>query len=366
MIHNWFHNTLFGNTIEQYCYSIVILAAGLVLKKYLSKLSSRFIYYFFRKQGKAIGAHKFMDIFTPPIASLFVLGTLYLAFNKLSFPVEWQLAPEHSFGLRMVLHRLFQAALILSFTWLAIRVTEFSGLILIEKAKATPHKTDDQLVPYTKEIVKVVLAAMGILIMLAVAFDLDVVSLVAGLGIGGLAIALAAKESLENLLGSFTIFLDKPFTVGETIKLGTLEGKVESIGFRSTRIRSIDKTRVSVPNKKLVDAELINDTDRTHHRAAFNLSIALATSDLALKNIIADIKAFINAHPLTDSDPIIRFRDIKDQSFDIYIAYIVKTVEYDEYLQVREHINFEILSILKKHQANLAVPMRQLINATTA
>src|SRR6185295_11619359 len=103
--------------------------------------------------------------------------------------------------------------------------------------------------------------------------------LIAGLGIGGLALALAAKETIENLFASFTIFLDKPFTIGDLVQVGSVTGKVESIGFRSTRIRTAEKSFVTVPNKKMVDVELENQSERFERRAYFTIGLTYATSN---------------------------------------------------------------------------------------
>ena len=99
---------------------------------------------------------------------------------------------------------------------------------------------------------------LGVLIILSNIFDVNVAALAAGLGVGGVAVALASKESLENLLGSFTIFFDKPFTVGDTVTLGGVTGTVEKVGFRSTRIRTFDKSIVTVPNKNIISINIFN------------------------------------------------------------------------------------------------------------
>src|SRR6185369_10292037 len=125
----------------------------------------------------------------------------------------------------------------------------------------------DQLVPFLREAIKIIIGVFSFFFILGAVFHINIASLIAGLGIGGLAFALAAKETLENLLGSFTIFLDKPFVVGDVVKVGSAEGTIENIGFRSTRIRTLEKTLLTVPNKKMVDAELDNLTERVVRRA---------------------------------------------------------------------------------------------------
>ena len=112
------------------------------------------------------------------------------------------------------------------------------------------------MIPFAIDIAKVLTIVLGVVMILGNVFEVNVTALVTGLGIGGVAFALASKESLENLLGSFTIFFDKPFTVGDIVTLGGVTGIVEKVGFRSTRIRTFDKSVVTVPNKNIISTEL--------------------------------------------------------------------------------------------------------------
>ena len=141
--------------------------------------------------------------------------------------------------------------------WTILQSVEYLGLRLKFRAEQTESKVDDQLIPFAIEIAKVLVFIFAVVVILANVFEQNVTALAAGLGVGGVAVALASEESLENLLGSFTIFLDKPFQVGDVITIGTITGVVEKVGFRSTRVRTFDRSIVA-PNKNLVNAELDN------------------------------------------------------------------------------------------------------------
>ena len=123
---------------------------------------------------------------------------------------------------------------------------------------------------------------------------------------------MAAKESLENLFGSFVIFLDRPFVVGDIVTVTNVTGVIESVGFRSTRIRTFDKSLVTVPNKKMVDAEVDNLGMRSSRRTKFNLGITYETSKSQIKKITRDIKKIIDQHPNTDKN----FGRVKFLNFD--------------------------------------------------
>ena len=207
------------------------------------------------------------------------------------------------------------------------------------------------------------MSILGIFIILGSVFKLNIGSLIAGLGIGGLAIALAAKESLENLIGSFTIFLDKPFSVGDLITIGGVSGVVEKIGFRSTRIRTLDKTYVTVPNKKLVDDNLDNLSLRTNMRVKFDLIVLLDTSPEKLKNLVIDIQNLINSHKLTPNDGVVKFTEFGSYGLKIMIMYFVETNEWSVYVDTREELNYQIIDLLYKNNVRLAYPTTSVVSS---
>ena len=168
--------------------------------------------------------------------------------------------------------------------------------------------------------------------------------------------SMASKESLENLLGSFTIFFDRPFTVGDTVTVGSVTGKVEKVGFRSTRIRTYDKSIVTVPNKKMIDAELDNLGMRPVRRVKFNLGLTYDTSVEQIKAIVNDIQEMIINHTKTDQEGKVRFQEFGSSSLDILVLYYVNSPKWDDLIDVREDINYKIMEIVKKHNSDFAFP----------
>ena len=187
-------------------------------------------------------------------------------------------------------------------------------------------------------------------------FNVNITALATGLGIGGIALAMASKESLENLLGSFTIFFDRPFTVGDNVTVGSVTGTVEKVGFRSTRIRTFDKSMVTVPNKKIIDAELDNLGMRPVRRVKFNIGLTYNTSTKQIKDIVSEIQKMIDEHPKTNPDGKVRFQEFGSSSLDILIIYFVDSPRWDELIDVREDINYKIMDIVKKHNSDFAFP----------
>jgi MscS family membrane protein len=357
MLQTILHRTFLGNTIENYCWFAGIILLGLVFKRLLSKLLALFVYKFLEKYSKEVSFEKLLDLVKKPLGLLILLITGYIAFDRLSFPIEWNLDADHKFGLRMVLIRSFQIGISISITWIILRIVDFFGLILMHRASLSESKTDDQLVPFIKESIKVIIVILSLFFTLGAVFKLNVASLIAGLGIGGLAIALAAKESLENLLGSFTIFLDKPFIIGDLIRIGSLEGHVEKIGFRSTRIRTLEKSYVTVPNKRLVDSELDNLSLRIQRRAKFDIGLTYDTRPEQFKKIISEVEAYIESHShILKGETRVRLNEFDSSAIKIMVLYFVDTLEYDVYLDVREEINYKIIEIVQQNGSSFAYP----------
>ncbi|MFM2135729.1 MAG: hypothetical protein RL021_1129 [Bacteroidota bacterium] len=353
-----------GNTLEDYCWSIGILLTGLVFKRLVSRAISAGLFRFFRRKSYEVGAEAFINLLSAPFQFLIMVVLLYFACERLSFPMEWHLASDQVFGVRFVLDHLYRGLLVAGITWMALRLIDFSALVLLARARRSSSRSDDQLIPFLKEAVKVIVAGIGLLVMLAAALEMDIISLVTGLGIGGLAIALAAKETLENLLGSFTIFLDRPFAVGDQVKAGSVEGHVESIGFRSTRIRALDKTLVTVPNKKMVDAEMINESERFLRRCKFTLSLRNDTPAYKIEAFILELRSHLQALPELDGQPNVHFSEFGVNSLDVTVSCILRIPDGDMFMAAREAVNFRTLELMKMHGCEFAEQNAKVVIGT--
>ena len=257
----------------------------------------------------------------------------------------------------MIIAKSYGVLLGVNITWLIVKLADCIAYILKEKAEKTESKQDDQLIPFVTDITKVIIWIFGLLVVISNVFDINVGSLVAGLGIGGLAVALAAQETLENLLGSFTIFLDKPFMVGDLVTVNGITGTVERVGLRSTRIRTLEKSYVTVPNKKMINAELDNLTLRTSRRVDFMIGLIYGTKLNDMQNIINEVQTLIDNHPQTsDTDNIVRFFEFADSSLNIRVIYFVNTMDWNIFLDVKQEINFKIMEIVEKNNTSFAFP----------
>jgi len=346
----------FGNTLQDYLWLLGAIIIGLLFKKLISKYLSHLLFKIVSKKDTTVGVEKFDELLTKPIGFCIMLSIIYLGSSHIQFPPEWNLVNENEFGLKMLISKGFSLIYVYSLFWILLRIIDFASLILHKKAELTENKMDDQLIPFIIEIAKILTYIFAIFIIMGNVFNVNVAALATGLGIGGIALAMASKESLENLLGSFTIFFDQPFTVGDTVTVGSVTGTVEKVGFRSTRIRTFDKSLVTVPNKKMIDAELDNLGMRPVRRVKFHIGVTYETTPDQIKGIVTDIQEMINEHPKTNQDGKVRFQEFGSSSLDILVMYFVNSPKWGDLIDVKEDVNYRIMEIVKKHNSDFAFP----------
>ena len=248
---------------------------------------------------------------------------------------------------------------ILTFTWLVLRIVDFIASLLEIKAAETPSPGDNQLIVFFRDFIKVLIGAIGVILMLNQAFGYNVSSLLTGLSIVGAAIALAFRESLENLIASFVIFFDKPFTAGDFVKVQNVAGVVERVGLRSTRVRTSDKSYVTVPNKQMVDSILDNVTKRSQIRGEINLNLHPETPPAKINELTAEIKSFLSSIPEVQTHTVL-FNEIRLQGFLVFIEFFTPPIAWPEFTAIRQKINFHILQTMERMDIKIAFEGREL------
>jgi len=353
---NFLDNYILGNTVENYLWFAGILIAGLLFRHLISQLFSFLIFKLIKRFSGTASPREFYDLLKAPFSWLLLLIVGYIAFSYLDYPDNWQHAVNKRFSVESIVNIIYKIVVILTITWVFLRMVDFFGSILVQRSTKTQSRLDDQLIPFFRDGLKIIVVVFSLFFMLGSVFEINIVTLIGGLGIGGLAVALAAKETLENLLGSFTIFLDKPFIVGDLVKVGTVNGHVESIGLRSTRIRTLEKSLVTVPNKKMVDAESENITERSLWRVRFSIGLRYSTHADDLIKIISQIRKALDYHEQISSDPIVVFDQFNLSSMDILVSYLVISNDYLIMKNVKEEINFKIMKIVRENNSDFAFP----------
>ncbi len=347
--------TFLGNTLLQYLICGLILLVGIAFKRFISRVLNRLAFRLIRTRVKDVAEEEFHDLLIKPVERLLLLLTLYFAFNVLAYPLDPDdLGGDEPWPKRLVFHG-WQFFVIWTAATVVLRLVDFAALIFLKRSDAHVTKMDNQLILFAKDAVRVLVWFGAAMVILNTVFNYDVRAFIAGLGIGGLALAFAAKETVENLLASFTIFLDRPFTMGELVTVGDVTGTVEKIGFRSTRIRTSEKSYVTMPNKMMIDRPLNNLSRRTARRVRFDLSFTYDTTPEQLEAIVRQTEAFIQRQPKTVTDEtIVRFNFLTASAKVVYVEYFIATEVYTEYLDVVQAVNYEVTRLVGRVGATFA------------
>lgn len=244
--------------------------------------------------------------------------------------------------------------------WTAYRLTDIFSDYFTEKARHTESKYDDLLVPLLRKSVKIFILAFG-LVFIADNLNVDISSLLTGLGLGGLAFALAAQDMVKNLFGSLTVLLDKPFHVGDWVKIGDLEGTVEEVGFRSTRIRTFYNSLITMPNSNLISTAVDNLGARTYRRWSTMLSLTYDTPPEKFEAFCEGIRELVRRHPDTRKDYFhVYANEFGAASLNVLLYVFFRTPGWPEELKARHALFLDILRLAREIGVEFAFPTQTL------
>jgi MscS family membrane protein len=264
---------------------------------------------------------------------------------------------------RSVFGDLEKALAIFMVTWLIFRASDVMGGLLADQYTWWGRPAASAVVPLGVKAAKIVVAILALIAVLQ-NVGINVTGVLAGLGIGGLAVALAAQKTVENLFGGITLILDQPVRVGDFCRFGQKLGTVEEIGLRSTRIRTLERTLVSVPNGQFVSFELENFTARDRCWLQTILGLRYETTPDQLRYVLVELRTMLYAHPMVAANPRIRLVKLGESSLDLEIFAYVPTADYDGFLAVREDIYLRIMDIVAQSGTSLAFPSQTTYTAS--
>ncbi len=281
---------------------------------------------------------------------IYILGIL-AAVHALNPPLK-------NFPILPVVDQAGRVASILIGAWFLWRTIEGLAAYFTARAARTESSLDDQLVPFVAKTLKIFIVITGVLVV-AQNMGYSISGLIASLGIGGIAVAMAARDTIANVFGSIMILVDRPFAVGHWIKTQDFEGVVEEVGFRSTRIRTFDKTLVNVPNSVLANMVIENVNARPKRRVRMRIGLTYDTPVEKMRQAVAGIEDILKKHPGVDQDIfMVTFDEFEDSSLSILLYYFTRSTVWTEHLEVRQEINLEIMRLLKSLDLDFAFPSR--------
>ena len=295
------------------------------------------------------------NAFYRPLRLFFILLGFYLAILFLKIPL--QLSAE----VMEWVTKIFRIVSIMVFAnGLAKSFSDDSSLSRKMKEKWN-QKVDDSMFLFILKVIRgIIYVIAGFIVITELGVNLN--GLVAGLGIGGVIVTLAAQDTAKNLFGGLVIFIDKPFVVGDWIQMDTFEGTVEDITFRSTRVRTFENSLVNIPNSIISNASIINWSKMEKRRYKLNLTIELDTPLDKLEKFKSKVKDMLQAREaIFDDSIIVKFDTISDNGLNVLICSYTDSVDYNSYLAEKEDINYKIMRILQEEQIELAYDTKSVI-----
>ena len=326
----------------------IIIAIGIVIvfRIFSSTIAYAIIRMFKLKTKKAKDIRE--SAFYSPLKVFFIILGIYLAvlFLKKPLNLSQEVMGYVTIAFEIVSVIAFAIGLAKSFT--------IKSSLVSKMRKQSKRQIDDTTLEFILKIVRAVIYIITVFIVLAL-LKIDLTGLIAGLGIGGLILTLAAQDTAKNLFGGLVIFLDKPFNVGDWIQMDSYEGTIEDITFRTTRIRTFENSILNVPNSKIADSAVINWSKMEQRRYKINLRIELGTPVEKLQKLQQRVEKMLHdRESILDDSTIVRFDNMTEEGINMLIYTYTDSVGYDSYLEECEDINYKLMKILEEENIKVA------------
>ncbi len=346
----WFEGTLAGNEVWRL---LVWLAAmigaavvGKIARYYLKRISGAL-----KSHGRLMEA-SLLNAISKPIVFTFVVIAMKTGMHVLV------LSPAFAtFAMTTT-----NVMLVVAIAFVLYCLVDVVSDAMRRAAEKTPSKLDDMLAPMVKSILRMTVVVLGLVQVATVLSDKPLTSIVAGLGVGGLAVALAAQETIKNFFGSVTVLTDKPFELGDRVMVDKYDGVVEHVGFRSTRLRTMEGDLVTIPNGTLAGMGIQNAGKRPYFRRVMKIGIAYGTAPAKVERAVEIIKEILANHPSQDLllPPRVHFNEFGSSSLDITVMYWFCKTDYWEFMDYSQAVNIEVLRRLNAEGVSLAVPTQMV------
>jgi MscS family membrane protein len=291
---------------------------------------------------------KIISALKSPVSFAFIIIGLHLFFALIFWETK-------------TIKNILNTLIIFDIFWAIIATTNALRGVFHQTTARFHSDLSKEMGDFILKIVKILIGGVGFGAMLQV-WGINVTALVASLGLGGLAFALAAKDTASNLFGSFALLADQSIRIGEWIKVGKTEGVVEAIGMRTTKIRSFQKSLITVPNQILANTPIENFSRRGIRRIKMRIGLTYGTSASQLTKIVEEIRYMLHSHEdISQKDTLlVNFEAFEDSSLSIFIYTFATTANWEKYLDIRENIHFKIMHIIEDNHSSFAFPSQSL------
>jgi MscS family membrane protein len=349
---NFFSYELFEIPIYRYLLFFGILFLALLIRKLFDRYISKLLVKWTKKTEFEYD-DQVINAIISPMNILFIIAGLFFALSVLNIPTG-------SFDLQEFLLETLKVIISVIFVWIFFRLCTPASEILQDLMAKSDKELAAQFGVILKQTLRVsVVLIGGILIVQNMGYSVG--SLLAGLGVGGLAIALAAQDTVANLFGTIVMFTDRPFSVGDWVQFRDVDGTVESIGFRSTRVRTWEKSLKVIPNKLLTSEIIENWSQRPVRRVNMRIGLTYDSPPEKIKECVERIKEILrNDDGVKQDYMLVYFTDFGASDLSIFIYYFTQTTIWAEYLEIRQRVNLEIMKLVQEMGLSFAFPSQSV------
>ncbi len=343
---------IFNNSVTSLLTTFLIIAIISIFRRLLSKYVATLLFNIIHNKWKTVEKNGFISLIVNPLGWFLAVLISIITIDNLVFPDALKFN-VYGIPFKEIIHRFGVCLIIIFLIWIVQGFINFIAFVLDLNSKATKDKRDDQIIVFFRDFFKAILHIAGFLLLLKIGLGINIGSFLTGLSIIGAALALAAKESIENLIASFIIFFDKPFYTGDTVKVNNINGTIEHIGLRSTRIRTVDQTLVTVPNKQMVDSVVDNWSMRIGRRTEITIELENNTETLLVNQFMEEVKLFLqNRYPVSKSSVFIT--DYTKLSIIITVEYQTEAISMDSFMEFKEAFNLQIKKLMELKKIKFA------------
>ena len=344
----WSRYRLLDIAVWQFAVAFAFILLGLVARKVADYVIQSHVLRLLKKTRMEFD-NLVVEAASKPLGWLLLLAGMALAVWVLALPTEPTNVKRFAFAVLKIL-------LVADLLWFLFRFVDVLAVYLTHLAGRTESALDDNLVPLVRKALKVTLGLLlGVWVVQLLGYNIS--SLLAGLGVGGLAVALALQDTLANFFGSIFILMDRPFMVGDMVEIEGTQGTVEQIGFRSTRIRTWPATLVSLPNKTVAATKIDNWSRMPKRRVFQTVGVTYETSAEEMQQAVAAIRSILENDDGVDQEFIVvRFSEFGASSLDIRVLYFTRAIAYPDHMETKERVNLAIMRALRGMSLSIAFP----------
>ncbi|WP_457642065.1 mechanosensitive ion channel family protein [Persephonella sp.] len=336
-----------GTPLYKWALALIVFLLFLLFRKLFTVIVLGIIRKFVSRTKTTLD-DKLLKVIINPVRFLFIVFGLWFAINILGAEDE-------------ILNHFIKSLFIITVFWMIYNAVIIFQTNFYTFAEKFGKDLSKELGNFFIKSAKIFIFILGLVAVLQ-EWGIDVTAFIASLGLGGLAFALAAKDTVANLFGGLTILADKSLKIGDWIKVGSVEGIVEDLGIRTTKIRTFEKSLITVPNSYIANNPIENFSRRNNRRIKMTIGLVYDTPGDVVKKIVEDIRNMLHEHPRISKDLItlVFFDKFGDSSLDIFIYTFTDTANWTEYMAIKEDVNLKIIEIVEKNGSAFAYPSQSI------